>query len=209
MPEALARSHNDFILSRDPRRAPAKSRLRVARAVLMWLLSLPARSIAGAALAAVLVGIVVNALALQKERHPAPLFSSKPAPSAPAAAPPAPQSAMTPPSAQDAGAVAVHPPTRPVNLGAAPDAPAPTATHPADPIRDLLRGDGAKDSTHLTLAAQAALGKLGYSLKPNGVAGPATLAAIHEFERAHGLPQSTEITAKLVKQLTAAAASEN
>ena len=26
---------------------------------------------------------------------------------------------------------------------------------------------------------------------------------------AHGLPQSTEITAKLVKQLTAAAASEN
>ena len=209
MPEALARSHNDFILSRDPRRAPAKSRLRAARAVLIWLLSLPARSIAGAALAAVLAGIVVNALALQKERHPAPLFASKPATPAPAAAPPAAQSAMAPSAAPDAGVVVVQPPTRPVNLGAASDAPAAAAARAGDPIRDLLRGDGGKETPHLTLAAQNALGKLGYSLKPNGIAGPATLAAIHEFERTHGLPQSTEITAKLVKQLTAAAASEN
>ena len=209
MPEALARSHNDFILSRAARQAPGKSRPRFLRAGLMWLLSLPARSIAGAALAAVLVGIVVNALALQKERHPAPLFASKPAASAPAAAPPLAQGAMAPPAAQDAGIVAVQPPARPVNLGVAADAPVPAAAHPADPIRDLLRGDGARETPHLTLAAQNALGRLGYSIKANGVAGPATLAAIHEFERAHGLPLSTEITAKLVKQLTAAAASEN
>ena len=211
MPEALARSHNDFTLSRPARQTPGKSRLRAARAVVMWLLSLPARSIAGAALAAVLVGIVVNALALQKERHPAPLFAGRPAASAPMPAPPPAQTAMAPVAAAlpDAATLAVQPPARPGNLGASPEAAAPLAARSGDPIRDLLRGDGAKEPPHLTLAAQNALIKLGYSLKANGIAGPATLAAIQQFEKSRGLPPSSEITAKLVKQLTAAAASEN
>jgi peptidoglycan hydrolase-like protein with peptidoglycan-binding domain len=57
----------------------------------------------------------------------------------------------------------------------------------------------------LTLAAQTALAKLGYSVKPDGKEGSATEQALREFERAHGLPPATEITERLVKQLTAAA----
>ena len=207
MPEALARSHHDSILTRPARRTPGRGRNR-ARAIVLWLLALPARSIAGAVLAAILVGIIVNALALQKERHPAPFFASKPAAPAqaavpaPAAIPVAPAVAAAP----DNSPVAVQPPVRPSSLGAAPDASAARST---DPIRDLLRGDVGKDASHLTLAAQNALIKLGYSVKANGLAGPATIAAIHEFEHAHGLAASSEITPKLVKQLTAAASAEN
>ena len=206
MREALARSHQDSILSRPAGQAPGSARQR-ARAIALWLLALPARSVAGAALAAMLVGIVVNALALQKERHPAPFFVSKPAaqaqPAAPAqtTAPAVPAAAPAP----DNSAVFVQPPSRPANLGAAPEAPAPIAARSSDPIRDLLRGETGKDASHLALTAQNALIKLGYSVKADGLAGATTLAAIHEFEHAHGLATSSEITPKLVKLLTAAA----
>ena len=59
-------------------------------------------------------------------------------------------------------------------------------------------------SSRLTLAAQNALLKLGYVVKPNGVAGPDTLSALRDLEKSHGLPASTEITARLVKTLTSA-----
>jgi peptidoglycan hydrolase-like protein with peptidoglycan-binding domain len=57
----------------------------------------------------------------------------------------------------------------------------------------------------LILAAQTALVKLGYSVKPDGKEGAATQQALREFEHAHSLPPATEITERLVKQLTLAA----
>lgn len=200
MPEALARSHNDSILSRFARRAPGKPAKSRVRAALLWLLALPARSIAGAAFAAIFVGIIVNALALQKERHPAPFFPAKPP--AQAQSPAAPQATIAAAPVPDAAAV--EPPMRPAGLGAASDAGSSTAARSSDPIRDLLRGESGKDA-HLVAAAQNALIKLGYTVKADGVAGASTIAAIHEFEHAHGLAPSSEITPKLVKQLTAAA----
>ena len=200
MPEALARSHHDSILTRPAKRTPGRGRNR-ARAIVLWLLALPARSIAGAVLAAILVGIIVNALALQKERHPAPFFSARSATQAQAAAPA--QTAVA--AALDASAVAVEPPARPANLGVPADAAASVAARSGDPIRDLLRGETGKDASHLILAAQNALIKLGYAVKADGVAGASTIAAMHEFEHAHGLAASSEITPKLVKQLAAAA----
>jgi peptidoglycan hydrolase-like protein with peptidoglycan-binding domain len=68
-----------------------------------------------------------------------------------------------------------------------------------------LAGEFHGDSSHLTLAAQTALAKLGYPVKPDGKEGSATEQALREFERGHGLPPATEITERLVKQLTAAA----
>jgi peptidoglycan hydrolase-like protein with peptidoglycan-binding domain len=68
-----------------------------------------------------------------------------------------------------------------------------------------LAGEPHGDATRLTLAAQTALAKLGYPVKPDGKEGSATEQALREFERAHGLPPGTEITERLVKQLTAAA----
>ena len=156
----------------------------------------------GAALAVALVGIAVNALLLQRERHPAPLFGSaapKPQAAAPAPAPaPASKSVSTEEKAPSAPPAAALPPARPA-AAAQSSAPAP------DPIAALLAGEAPSDSLHLTVAAQTALAKLGYAIKPDGKEGAETEQALRDFEHAHGLPPATEITERLVKQLTQAA----
>jgi Putative peptidoglycan binding domain len=156
----------------------------------------------GAALLAALVGIGVNALLLQRERHPAPLFGYA-APKLPFTTPtPAPPPFQKPASTEDnappAQSSATLPPARPAeSAGSSPSA--------SDPIAELLAGEPHGDASRLTLAAQTALAKLGYPVKPDGKEGSATEQALREFERAHGLPPATEITERLVKQLTAAA----
>jgi hypothetical protein len=156
----------------------------------------------GAALFAALVGIGVNALLLQRERHPAPLFgyAAPKVPSAtPAPAPPPPQKpAGTDDTAPPAQPSATLPPARPAESAG-------SSSSPSDPIAELLAGEPHGDVARLTLAAQTALAKLGYPVKPDGKEGSATEQALREFERAHGLPPATEITERLVKQLTAAA----
>ncbi len=156
----------------------------------------------GAALLLALVGVTVNALVLQRERHPAPLFGfspPKPSPAAPApvqAPPPKPVNAEN--SASSAPSPAALPPTRPAEA-------AQSAPPASDPIAELLAGEAHNDGSHLVLAAQTALAKLGYPVKPDGKEGAATEQALREFEKTHGLPSGAEITERLVKQLTAAA----
>jgi hypothetical protein len=156
----------------------------------------------GAVLFAALVGIGVNALLLQRERHPAPLFGYA-APKLPSAAPaPVPPPSQKPVSTEDnvppAQSSAALPPGRPAESAGG-------SSSASDPIAELLAGEPHGDASHLTLAAQTALAKLGYPVKPDGKEGSATEQALREFERAHGLPPATEITERLVKQLTAAA----
>jgi hypothetical protein len=155
----------------------------------------------GAALSVALIGIGVNALLLQRERHPAPLFGF--APPKPAAAAPAPAETPAPKRAEDAAPPAqlspIVPPARPA------DAVAGSASV-SDPIADLLAGETHSDApSRLTVTAQTALAKLGYPVKPDGKEGAATEQALRDFEHAHGLPPATEITERLVKQLTLAA----
>jgi hypothetical protein len=203
LPEALARSRNDSILSRPARSARGKGRDSFLRAIARPLLSRPARTIAGATLAAVLTGIVVNALLMQKEHRTAPFFAA-PKPATAVVEPPARPASVPAPAIAESAPVVAQPPSRPAGLGAAGDAvPIPPARS-GDPIRDLLRG-GDKDASHLTMAAQAALIKLGFALKADGVEGASTEQAIQQFEHTHGLAASSEITPKLVKQLGAAA----
>ena len=198
MPEALARMRHDSVLSRPAK----KARPNLFAVVFRRLLSFPIRGYAGAALTAVLTGIVVNALTLQHARHPAPFFAPRPIGLVtPAAAPtpapvPAPAAAAKP--AEPAPA-SVLPPQRQTSLGAA--APA----RRADEIGDILREDAAKDGQKEMLAAQNALIKLGYTLHADGVANSATLAALRDFERTHSLPISTDVTPRLLKHLAAAA----
>jgi hypothetical protein len=202
LPEALARSRNDSVLSRPAR---GKDRDSFVRAIARPLLSRPARTIAGATLAAVLTGIVVNALLMQKEHRSAPFFAA-PKPAVAAVEPPSrPATATAPaPAIVESAPVIAQPPARPAGLGAASDAVPVPPPRSGDPIRDLLRG-GDKDVAHLTMAAQAALIKLGFALKADGVEGASTEQAIQQFEHTHGLAASSEITPKLVKQLGAAA----
>jgi hypothetical protein len=200
VPEALARSHNDSILSRPARGASRKDKRGFAQTVARRLLSRPARTVAGATLAAILTGIVINALVMQKEHRSAPLFGA--ARLATEVSPP--PAALAPATVQTAP-VATQPPARPAGLGAASD-PAPIPpSRVDDPIRDLLRGDAGKDPAHLVTAAQNALIKLGFAIKADGVIGASTEQAIQQFERAHGLAPSAEITPRLVKLLSAAA----
>jgi Putative peptidoglycan binding domain len=154
----------------------------------------------GAALSVALIGIGVNALLLQRERHPAPLFGF--APPKPAAAP-APAETVAPKRAEDAAPPAqlspIVPPSRPADAAAG-------SASVSDPIADLLAGETHSDAaSRLTLTAQTALAKLGYPVKPDGKEGAATEQALRDFEHVHGLPPATEITERLVKQLTLAA----
>jgi Putative peptidoglycan binding domain len=214
LPEVLARSHNDSILSGPARKSPRKTKNSLVRSAMRAFLSRPARTIAGATLAAIMTGIVVNALLMQKERHSAPFFGPARPGTISAAAPPAPAAAAAPaPAPSDSAPAVAQPPVRPAHLGAAidpaPPPPAPpSAPRSGDSIRDLLRGDSAKEATRLTLAAQNALVRLGYVVKADGAASAATTKAIEMFERAHGMTPSGEVTAKLVRQLNAAVAAE-
>jgi hypothetical protein len=158
-----------------------------------------ARGYAVAALAAMMAGILVNALTLQHARHPSPFFAVSPPPRPPMAVKnsPEPASSLSEPPAT----VPPAPPPRPARLGAANESvPLPRT---ADPIADIIRAGGNKDSQGLIATAQSALVKLGYPIKT----GANTAAALRDFEKAHGLPISTEVTPRLVKLLNAAATS--
>ncbi len=154
-----------------------------------------------AALSVALVGIGVNALLLQHERHPAPLFGFAP-PRRPVPAPaPAASPLPRPVSVEHVPPAPISPAVPPARPAAAAQSSAPAS----DPIAALLAGETHDDGSHLIVAAQTALARLGYPVKPDGKEGAETEQALREFERAHGLPPATEITERLVKQLTQAA----
>ena len=201
MPEALARVRHDAVLSRAAR-GTSRRRAVLALALLRRVLPARARGWAVAALAAMMAGIIVNALTLQHARHRSPFFTVSP-PMAPVAAKNSPEPATSlsepPPAAPPA------PPHRPAGLGAANESvPLPRT---ADPIADIIRAGGNKDSQRLIATAQNALVKLGYPIKTGGAPGADTVAALRDFEKARGLPISTEVTPRLVKLLNAAATS--
>ena len=171
------------------------------------------RNLAIAACASIMLGFLVNALALQQEHHPAPLFMPAASVAASAAA------------ASAAASIALPVPVpKPAELAtaslplAAPVAKPATSAHPgqprnaaADPIAQLLRPhvatdqqDGAQPApSKPVLAAQKALVKLGFALKPDGVLGGTTRQAIERFERDQGMPVKGELTPKIMRMLAA------
>jgi hypothetical protein len=197
---ALARIRNDTIQSQGP--LPRSTGESLRRRLAKRIKTTPVRVYLGATLSIVLIGIGVNAVVLQHQRHPAPLFGppppALPATPAPAAAP-APQFAS---ADRDSSAADVSPAFPPIRPADAVDSP---PSHAPDPIMELLRGEAHVETTRLIVAAQAALVRLGYAVKPDGNEGVATQQALRDFERAHGLPLSTEITPRLVRQLVLAA----
>jgi hypothetical protein len=189
LPEASARLRSDPTLAgRSRSEAGRKSFAAVVVSLWRRLGATPARGYAAAALTAALVGIVVNALALQHARHPAPFFARTPVV---AAAPtPTPAAALAPTAAETPAAPT--PPTRPAQLGG------------DDAIADMLRADQEQEAQKRLAAAQTALVKLGYVLKADGEPSAATSTALRDFERAHGLPPSNDVTPRLLKTLSAA-----
>ena len=171
---------------------------------LMALTPKSRRGVAGAALVAMMIGIVVNAVALQHGRRPELLAGPTATASVKSPAPVA-ASSHSPAATAVASAPASDqpptPPTRPASTALA----LARAAKPADPIADFLRGN-AGESRRLVSATQGALTKLGYSVRTTGALDSETRSALIEFEKSRHMPVSTEITSKLVKTLTAAVA---
>lgn len=230
MPElALARTDHDFTVSGRPEtaakragralaveRAPGNSRNAAPKPkprLLPYAKYLTGGNLLRAGLAAATLGFLVNALALQKARHPAPLFVS--------AGP-----AMAAPGGNSAALAPAVPLPRPPDLVAAtPAAPArmvgaarPAAGHPpavaSDPIAMLLRPHVAKpdpakpdaakpEPVKSVMAAQKALLKLGFVLKPDGMFGGTTRQAIERFERDQGMPVKGDLTPRIMRMLAA------
>jgi hypothetical protein len=176
------------------------------------LLRNPKDVVAGAVAAIAAVAIVANAAFLQAGRHPAPMFSAVfPATTE---SPPAAVSGLSPlprprpsdadvhaePKAAEAplqAARAVAPPAA-SQSSAAPRPPAPIQAH-ADPVGDLIV------STRRISTVQRVLTEFGYGqLKPTGIAGPETKAAIERFERERKLPITGQISDRLTRELAAA-----
>jgi hypothetical protein len=145
------------------------------------------RTIAGAGLAAMMIGIVVNAVALQHGRR----LDLGPVPAAVALVRPAPSVLSAP----------VPEPPRPSPMAVASANPPKSE----DAIANFLHAQTA-DKRRLTLAAQGALAQLGFAVKATGALDPPTRAALASFEKSHHLPAWTEINAKLVRALRAAEA---
>lgn len=182
------------------RKAGSRSKKEQKRSALgAAILRHPGRMIAGAAFVAALSGIVANALFMQTARHPAPIFSSAPTPTPSRAAPPRAVAPVPPPRPADA----IPPqniPVPPVQSGAPAEAG-------RDQIGALLRNGApaqslAPDAARI-LAAQKALQKLGYVLKPDGVMGATTRQALQMFEQSRKLPPTGELSARVIRELSA------
>jgi hypothetical protein len=172
--------------------------------IMRALLHSPKDTIAATAALAAVAAIMTNALFLQAGRHPSPMFGTAFISPAPISAPlprvrpaeadlrPADLAPIEPPAPAPAPAPAkaATPPSSASRAQAA--APA----HRVDPVGDLI------NSTRRIAAVQRALTEYGYGqLKPTGVIGTDTQAAIQKFERDRKLPVTGQLSDRLIKDL--------
>jgi Putative peptidoglycan binding domain len=223
--EALAAASHDYILTEPsearprskregavpPKRRGSRRSTQKSRRVAGFIVS--------ALCVAALGGIAINALVLQKARHPAPLFGrtaptrGQKAPPELAAAPapvPAPRPHEIAPGTQAEAPASVTQDRATIAPPAAAPSVLATDTKPRDAIAQLLLGNSpeaqsaaapAPDKT--VLAAQKALVKLGFVLKPDGVMGATTRQAIERYERDHHRASNGELTPAVLRRLAA------
>ncbi|MGO9005959.1 MAG: peptidoglycan-binding domain-containing protein [Beijerinckiaceae bacterium] len=228
MREALARSDHDFVVS-EPRSRGAKRRVGLGGffvGCLRWAYRAAAypNRVAATLLIAILLAILINALVLQSSRHPAPLFGRSIA--VPAAPGPTAIEKHELAAAASAAAENQKPAPDPISQLLKPG----TAPHPAtslrkqmnpeavaseakpaqvrDPITQILKAkepqqQSGAEPNKIVLAAQRALVRLGFVLRPDGVNGAATRQALEQFERDRGLPVKGELTPKILRELAA------
>jgi Putative peptidoglycan binding domain len=219
--EALAAANHDFILSEpsEPRSRSKREGAAPSRRRGSLRSAQRSRRVAGyivsALCAAALGGIAINALVLQKTRHPAPLFGraapvhAQTAPTEPVAASapvpfPRPQQ-IAPETHAEAPAAATQ--DKPAAAATTPSTLA-TETKPRDAIAQLLFGNsrGIQSTaapSKTVLAAQKALVTLGFVLKPDGVMGATTRQAIERYERDHHRASNGELTPAVLRRLAA------
>jgi len=170
--------------------------------IMRVLLHSPKDTLAATAALAAVAAIVTNAMFLQAGRHPSPMFATAAVSSLPAAlAPtPAPLPRVRPAEAEPRAAdkpIEAAAPARQAAVAATPRPPAPVHAAKSDPVGDLIV------STRRIAAVQRALTEFGYGqLKPTGVIGTDTQAAIQKFERDRKLPLTGQLSDRLIRDLT-------
>ena len=172
----------------------------------------PRDVIAGALAFVAICAILINALFMQAGRHPAPMFGTVVTLPAVAAVPanpmprprpvdadiPLPEAKPGDPKAADAltNLVKTTSTVQPANA----NIPRPPMTVPASSRVESVAASGA----HRVAAVQRALTDYGYGqLKPTGVAGADTQAAIQKFEKVRHLPVTGQVSDRLVRELAA------
>ncbi len=166
--------------------------------IMRVLLHSPKDTVAAAAALAAVIAIMTNALFLQAGRHPSPMFGTAFISPAPISAPlPRVRPAEAEPRPPEAAPVEAPAPVKAVTPPSSPSrAPAAAAAHRVDPVGDLI------NSTRRIAAVQRALTEYGYGqLKPTGVIGTDTQAAIQKFEKDRKLPVTGQLSDRLVKDL--------
>lgn len=168
--------------------------------IMRVLLHSPKDTLAATAALAAVIAIITNAMFLQAGRHPSPMFSTAAVSQMPAAAPvSAPLPRVRPAEAEarvaDKPAEAVSAPAAKPSTTPRPPAAVPVAKN--DPVGDLIV------STRRVAAVQRALTEYGYGqLKPTGVIGTDTQAAIQKFERDRKMPVTGQLSDRLIRDLT-------
>lgn len=171
--------------------------------IMRVLLHSPKDTLAAAAALAAVIAIVTNAMFLQAGRHPSPMFSTAAVSALPAALAPSPaplprvRPAEAEPRVSVDKPVEMAAPAKQAAAAAAPKPPAPVHAAKSDPVGDLIV------STRRIAAVQRALTEFGYGqLKPTGVIGTDTQAAIQKFERDRKLPLTGQLSDRLIRDLT-------
>ena len=172
----------------------------------------PKDVIAGALALVAICAILVNALFMQAGRHPAPMFGTVVTLPAVAAVPanpiprprpveadvPLPETKPADPKAADAltNLVKTTSTVQPANT----NIPRPPMTVPVSSRVESVPVSG----SHRVAAVQRALTDYGYGqLKPTGIAGADTQAAIQKFEKVRHLPVTGQVSDRLMRELAA------
>jgi hypothetical protein len=177
------------------------------------LLHSPKDTVAGALAFAAVGAIIVNAVFLQAGRHPAPMFGSitvMPASSSSANPLPRPrpvEADAAQPESRPAEPRAVDPLANLVKTTSAAPVMSTAVPRPPAAIPIFSHNDTAAipgGGSRRVAAVQRALTEYGYGqLKPTGIAGSDTQAAIQKFERTRKLPVTGQVSDRLVRELAA------
>lgn len=186
--------------------------------VMRMLLHSPKDTVAGFLAFAAVSAIIVNALFLQAGHHPAPMFGT--VITLPAASP------LPRPRPAEADALSLEPKPmeyRTVEPNEKPVEPKPSEAKSVDSLTSLVKATTgtisapsanvlrppapipASPASRRIAAVQRVLTEYGYGqLKPTGIAGADTQAAILKFEREHKLAVTGQVSERLVRELSAA-----
>jgi hypothetical protein len=172
----------------------------------------PKDAIAGVLALVAICAILVNALFMQAGRHPAPMFgtvvtlpavasiSASPMPRPRPAEPGVPLPEVRPTDSRSVDALTNLVKTTSTVQPANTNIPPPTMTVPVSSRVESVPASGA----HRVAAVQRTLTEYGYGqLKPTGVVGPDTQAAIQKFEKTRRLPITGQVSDRLVRELAA------